>query len=184
MDSRSATPAKPIHRINFLTGRRGRTNLLVPVAVIGLSLLAVGGVYLGVLGVTWLRLVSEWTAQWSAIGLGLAGIETQVEGTIISTDAFAVDIVAECTAIGPLLLYAGAVVAYPSRFRWKGLGIALGLSVITFVNLIRIGSLFWIGSNHPQFLDFVHLVVWQSVIALLAIILWLYWAGRAARARH
>lgn len=90
------------------------------------------------------------------------------------------NIVAECTAAGPLVLFIGAVAAYPASLRAKGIGALLGLVVVTLVNLVRIMSLFWIGSAYPEYLDMAHLLVWQTAIILLAIELWLFWVERVA----
>lgn len=43
-------------------------------------------------------------------------------------------------------------------------------------------SLFWIGEVYPEYLDVAHLLVWQSDIILLAIVMWLIWAGRLSSA--
>ena len=85
--------------------------------------------------------------------LNLLGASTTVDGAIVSSDSFALIIVAECTALGPLVMFTGAVVAYPTSHAAKLKGLLLGLAVLTAVNLVRIVSLFWIGSAHPQYLD-------------------------------
>jgi exosortase/archaeosortase family protein len=102
----------------------------------------------------------------------------------LASEGFAVSIVAECTAVGPLVLFMGAVAAYPSPLRSKGIGLVLGAVVLTAVNLFRIMSLFWIGSNYPEYPDIAHLLVWQTVIILIAILLWLFWVDRLAGVRN
>jgi archaeosortase B (VPXXXP-CTERM-specific) len=156
--------------------------LIAPAAIVAASLMLSIAFYFGLFGNTWVTIIAGWTARWTSIGLGLIGISTSVDGTILSSSDFAVNVVAECTAIGPLLLFMGAVIAYPSRLKAKGVGLLLGIIVLTFVNVIRITSLFWIGSNFPQYLDIAHLLVWQSAIILLAIVLWLFWVERMASA--
>ena len=153
-------------------------------AILAISLLLSLGVYVGVIGGQWLEFVASLTARWTSAGLGLLGIATQVDGTIIASNSFAVDIVAECTAIGPLLLFIGAILAYPSKFTSKGAGVIAGIVLLTMINVVRIVSLFWIGSNFPQFLDVAHLLVWQSAMIIFAIVLWLFWAERIAIARR
>jgi exosortase H (IPTLxxWG-CTERM-specific) len=124
------------------------------------------------------ELVARWTAQWSATLLMAFGIETMVDGTVIAGNRFAVRVVAECTAIAPFILFSGAVIAYPAGLRVKVYGILLGLLSLTALNIVRIASLFWIGLNSPHMLDIAHLVVWQSLMAIVAISLWLWWVGR------
>jgi len=43
-------------------------------------------------------------------------------------------------------------------------------------------SLFWIVEVYPEYLNVTHLLVWQSAIILLAIVMWLIWAGRPSGA--
>jgi len=149
------------------------------VGSLGLAL----AVYFEFLAGEWILTISEWNAHWTSSALNLFGASTSVSGTVLSSDSFAVNIVAECTSIGPLLLFAGAVLAFPAPLRAKGYGWLLGLVVLTAINVIRIMSLFWIGSAFPQYLNVAHLLVWQTAMILLAIILWLFWVERIAHAR-
>lgn len=121
---------------------------------------------------------AAWTASWAGVGLGVLGISTYVNGSILASEDFAVNVVAECLALAPIMIYSGAVIAFPASFKAKAWGIAVGALVLTSVNLVRIVSLFWIGAGYPEYLDFAHLLVWQSGMYLLAIVLWLYWYGR------
>ena len=150
--------------------------------ILGASLGLALALYYGFLGSSWVNVIAEWTATWTSKAINLFGGSTTVSGTLLISDNFVANVVAECTAIGPIILYIGAVVAYPASKRAKLAGVAAGVVVLTAVNLVRIISLFWIGEAYPEYLDVVHLLVWQSVIILLAIIMWLLWAGRLSGA--
>ena len=152
---------------------------LILAASLGVAL----AIYYGFLASSLVDYVAEWTAVGTSAGLNLLGTSTRVDGTILSSGTFAVDIVAECTAVGPLVLFIGAVAAYPSSLKAKSLGVLLGLVVLSLVNLVRIISLFLIGSAYPDYLEIAHLLVWQTAIILFAIILWLFWVERMAGAR-
>ena len=158
-------------------GRPARVSWLVLAASLVLAL----AFYYGYLGSGWVGRVSEWTAEASGRALGLAGAQTSVDGATIVSDSFAVVVVAECTAVGPLLLLIGAVVASPSSIRSKVLGVALGLFALSGLNVVRIASLFWIGSAHPDYLSLAHLLVWQPAMILSAVVLWLLWVEMTAR---
>lgn len=164
-------------------GRPG-PRLLVSWLIIGGSLALALGVYSGFLGGPWIEAVARWTARWSSGMLNSIGFDTSVNGTILASDTFAVNVVTECTSIGPLLLFLGAVAAHKTSLKMKLVGAGLGIVVLTGVNLFRIASLFWIGSVWPEYLNIAHLLVWQSVMILLAIVLWLYWADRFAVVRQ
>lgn len=150
--------------------------------ILGASLGLALALYYGFLGSTWVDIIAELTATWTSKAINLLGGSTTVSGTLLISDNFVANVVAECTSIGPLILYVGAVVAYPASKRAKFVGAATGAVVLTAVNLVRIMSLFWIGEVYPEYLDVVHLLVWQSAIILLAIVMWLIWAGRLSGA--
>ena len=165
-------------------GRGLSMRMLRPWAILAASLLVSLAIYFGLLGGALIDVVARWTAAWTSFSLNLLGSATTANGTLLWSDNFTANIVAECTAVGPLVLFAGAVVAYPASPRAKVMGLLLGIVVLSATNLVRIMSLFWIGSNFPQYLDVAHLLVWQAVIILLAIVLWLFWVERiGARVR-
>ncbi len=144
------------------------------------SLLLALALYFGFIGSSLVSWVASWTAKTTSLLLNLLGSSTSVNGTVLSSGSFAVNIVAECTAVGPLLLFLGAVVAYPSPARAKGMGILLGLVMLTTINLVRIATLFWVGSSFPQHLATAALLIWQPAIIVLAIVLWLFWVEKIA----
>ncbi len=150
--------------------------------IVGTGLLLAAGVYSGLVGGPAVRAVAEVTARWSSAILGLLGLATVVNGTVVSSREFAVDIVAECTALGLLTVFIAAVVAFPAASaRSKMVGAALGVVLLSALNLVRIASLFWIGANYREHLDVAHLLVWQSAMVLAGIVLWLIWSGKADR---
>ena len=163
--------------------RRSWWSALGPVAILGGSLALALAIYFGFLLSPVVQTVAQWTASWASAGLNALGGSTWANGTTLSSDSFAVSIVAECTAVGPLVVFVGAVLAYPTPLRAKALGAALGLVVLTGVNIVRIISLFWIGSAYPQYLGAAHLLVWQTAMIVLAVALWLFWVERLAGAR-
>ena len=131
-------------------------------AIVAGSLVLSLAIYFSFLGSDLMEVVARLTANWTSVALNLFGSSTSTNGTILASDDFAVNIVAECTAVGPLVLFTSAVIAYPSALRDKGLGLFLGLLVLSLVNLLRIMSLFWIGSAYRKYLDMAHLLIWQT----------------------
>ncbi|MCL6641718.1 MAG: exosortase H [Candidatus Bipolaricaulota bacterium] len=120
----------------------------------------------------WLNVV---TAQMLAVALWLLGAEGKAVGTIVTSKVFSAEIITECTAIFPLMIFLAAVIAYPSRWKQKLWGIVLGVPAILFVNLIRLVSLFYIGYWFPSVFETAHLLVWQSLIIFFAVLFWLVW---------
>ncbi|MCS6902820.1 MAG: exosortase H [Candidatus Bipolaricaulota bacterium] len=120
----------------------------------------------------WLNRV---TALMLAGALWLLGANGQAIGTVVTSKIFSAEIITECTAIFPLMIFLAAVIAYPSGWKKKLWGILLGVPAILFVNLIRLVTLFYIGYWFPSVFETAHLLVWQSLIIFFAVLFWLIW---------
>ena len=75
-------------------------------------------------------------------------------------------------------MYAAVVLAYPVGFRPKMLGLIFGSLIIGGLNLIRLVSLFYVGTYWREHLGELHLLFWQGAMMLSVVILWLYWLRR------
>jgi exosortase/archaeosortase family protein len=117
-------------------------------------------------------------AHLSNLVLRLLGAGTTVEGVIVRSSRFAVQIVAGCTGLQTMVIFIAAVLAYPSRPGQKLRGILLGVSIIFLLNLIRVVTLFYIGMLAPQYFEMAHLLVWQYLIVASTAIIMLAWVRR------
>mgnify|MGYP003708028009 CR=1 FL=1 len=115
--------------------------------------------------------------------LALVGELVRIDGTVIYSPQFNMSIASECTAITPTIVLAAATFAVPAPLISKLKGVILGACVLHLVNLVRIISLYYLGVMWPDMVEFVHLVLWQAVLVLLAVGLWGFWAQRV-RERH
>ncbi len=167
-----------LNRQPWLVTEGHRAIILIGSLVLALAL------YFGYLGSGLVEIIATWTASWTSQALNLLGSSTSVDGTVLRSAGFAVDVVGECTAVGPIVLFAGAVIAHPSALAAKGVGLALGVVALGLINIARVMSLFWIGSSYPGFLDVAHVLIWQTALVIIVIVLWLVWAERFARARN
>ncbi|MGB2983759.1 MAG: archaeosortase/exosortase family protein [Candidatus Bipolaricaulia bacterium] len=111
-------------------------------------------------------------------GLGHGAV---VEGNTVQTTLFGISVVTACTGLFITGLFIVAVIAYPARVLSKMIGVAIGIGSIFVLNIVRLVSLYFVGVHFPRFLDTVHLLVWQSLLIVCAVLLWLLWAGRCAR---
>ena len=121
------------------------------------------------------------TAAVTGFLLNLTGRGVVVRETVVSSPQFAFQIVDLCTAVMPMLILTAAILAYPSRLKEKALGIVMGMLVIFVVNQVRLVSLFYIGAYIPGIFETAHLLVWQSLMILLAVGIWLVWVYKYVR---
>ena len=120
-------------------------------------------------------------ARAAAAVLNLLGEKVTVDGTQIRSGRFAVEIENGCNGVETALLFGSAVLAFPAPWRRRLAGLLLGFVAIQAINLVRVVSLFWIGAHRPAFFSSSHTVVWQSIVVLCGVLLFLAWASRERR---
>ena len=89
--------------------------------------------------------------------------------------ATGVSIEAGCNGVEAMLVLIAAIVAFPASWKSKLLGIVIGIVAIQALNILRIVSLFYLNQWDAQWFEWAHLYVWQSLIMLDALIVWLLW---------
>ncbi|HEX2252546.1 MAG TPA: exosortase H [Thermoanaerobaculia bacterium] len=120
-------------------------------------------------------------ARVSAVTLDLLGQDVTRSGTIITSDRFAVNIRNGCNGLETVLIFLAAVLAFPAPWRSRAVGVVLGVAAIQVVNLVRVVALFLTGAYMPDLFDASHTVIWQTVVILCGVLLWIVWADRFAR---
>jgi exosortase/archaeosortase family protein len=96
-----------------------------------------------------------------------------------SRDAVVVD--QSCTGSDAMALCLGAIFAFPTSWRRRLVGAAVGLLCILAVNTVRIGSLSLVVADRGLF-ELLHVYVWPAAIVLVAagyVYLWMVSAGAA-----
>jgi exosortase H (IPTLxxWG-CTERM-specific) len=119
-------------------------------------------------------------ARASGAGLNLLGQQVTLQGTVIKGNRFAVNIRNGCNGVEAMLIYLAAVIAFPASWRARLLGLGLGIVAIQLVNLVRVIALYLTGVYFPKIFDASHTVIWQSIVILFGVLLWILWANRWA----
>ena len=123
---------------------------------------------------------TAFVARVSAMALGVLGEPATVTGCVVSSPRFAVTIYNGCNGLITSLIFIAGVLAFPARWTAKLIGVVGGLVVIQILNLIRILSLFYIGIYFPDYFNDAHIFIWQSLIIIAGVALWVVWAHRFA----
>jgi exosortase H (IPTLxxWG-CTERM-specific) len=124
--------------------------------------------------------LTGWIATASGAGLNLLGQEVTQEGTALRSPRFAVNIRNGCNGVEAMVIFLAAVVAFPAPWASRAIGLLLGVLGIQVVNLIRVVALFLTGAYFPSWFDSSHTVIWQGLVILSAVLLWIFWARRFA----
>jgi exosortase H (IPTLxxWG-CTERM-specific) len=130
--------------------------------------------------------VMPWTSALARIS---AGIVTLFDADVIATgnvlrstgSNFAVSIEAGCNGVEATLVLLAAMLAFPASWRRKALGLAAGIVAVQGLNVVRVISLFYIGQWNRDVFEWAHLYVWQALIMLDVLIVWLLWVRMLPR---
>lgn len=88
---------------------------------------------------------------------------------------FVIAIERGCNGIEAVIILFAAIVAFPAPWRHKLLGLGAGFLAIQLLNVARIVSLFYLGLWNRTWFDWFHLYLWQALIVLDALIVFLIW---------
>jgi len=92
-----------------------------------------------------------------------------------------VSIEAGCNGIEAFLIFTAAVLAYPASWQMRMMGIGLGFVAIQVVNVVRVIVLFYLAGQSEAVFKFAHLYLWQALIMLDVLVVWLLWVRQVAR---
>jgi exosortase H (IPTLxxWG-CTERM-specific) len=137
----------------------------------------------------WVRhwFVIPWTDTLAAISADLVKFfdpNVIADGNVLRSarNGFAVAIEAGCNGVEASIVLVAAMLAFPAPWRRKLLGLALGILAVQGLNIIRVISLFYLGQWNLNVFEFAHQYVWQALIMLDVLIVWLLWVRTLPRA--
>jgi len=116
-------------------------------------------------------------AKVSAIVLQAFDSTVQAQGIVlrnIETGA-AVSIQPGCNGVEAMIVVLAAIIATPASWKYKLIGIGLGFLAIQALNVVRIISLFYLLQWDPVWFEWAHLYLWQALIMLDGLIVYLLW---------
>jgi exosortase H (IPTLxxWG-CTERM-specific) len=99
----------------------------------------------------------------------------KLSGTTIQLGTFGVSIISECTGLFEMAIYACCVLAFPTSWRNRGLGLLFGIPAIYAFNLLRILCLLLVGRYAFSSFNFFHLYFWQGTLILMITSVWMLW---------
>ncbi len=101
--------------------------------------------------------------------LGLLGVASTVQGSVIHLPSISLDVEFGCNGLEAVMIYSVAVLTFPATWKNRLLGIVAGFLVIQVLNLIRIVALAYAGVYHRDLFDLIHLYVAQGVMIAVAL---------------
>jgi exosortase H (IPTLxxWG-CTERM-specific) len=109
--------------------------------------------------------------------------DTHSNGLTVLSPSYAISIRRGCDGLEPAWIFGAAVLAFPARVGRKAAVLPAGIALILAANLVRIVSLYFIGSRMPALFPVAHLEVWPAVFMVLILALWIRWARLPGQAK-
>ena len=130
--------------------------------------------------------VRPWTGTLAAISADIVKwFDPHVlsHGNILQStrNGFAVAIEAGCNGVEATIVLVAAMLAFPAPWKQKLVGLAAGIVAVQGLNVVRVISLFYLGQWNFDVFEFAHRYVWQALIMLDVLIVWLLWVRTLPR---
>jgi exosortase H (IPTLxxWG-CTERM-specific) len=130
--------------------------------------------------------VVPWTNALAQISTWLV---TVVDPNVVATgkvmrstaNGFAVSIEAGCNGVEATIVLVAAMLAFPAPWKSRLVGLAAGIAAVQCLNVVRIISLFYLGQWNLKVFEWAHLYVWQALIMLDVLVVWLIWVRMLPR---
>jgi exosortase H (IPTLxxWG-CTERM-specific) len=124
--------------------------------------------------------VLPWTNALAAVSAGLVQFfdaSAQAHGIVLRSlrTGFAVSIERGCNGVEATLVLLAAILAFPAPWKNKFIGLGVGIVAVQGLNVVRVISLFYLGQWNFKVFEWAHLYVWQALIMLDVLVVWLLW---------
>jgi exosortase H (IPTLxxWG-CTERM-specific) len=130
--------------------------------------------------------VEPWTNELATISAALVTLAdpgvTAMGKVLRSTqNGFAVSIEAGCNGVEATIVLLAAILAFPAPWKNKVVGLCAGVVAVQGLNVVRVISLFYLGQWDYRVFEWAHLYVWQALIMLDVLVVWLIWVRTLPR---
>ena len=112
--------------------------------------------------------------------INLFGASAWTEGTIVRSPGSSINIAMGCDGIEASSLFLAGVLAFPTSWRAKLIGIGLGIPSIQAINVVRLVGLYYAGVYLPSIVEGLHVYVAQTIVILLSTVILIFWLDRFA----
>jgi exosortase H (IPTLxxWG-CTERM-specific) len=123
---------------------------------------------------------TELLAKAVAAIINLFGAGATVLDTQVMSPRFSITIAMGCDGVEASSLFLAGVLAFPTSWRARLIGIAVGVPLIHAINLARLVGLYYAGVYLPTFVEELHVYVAQTIVILLSTAILIIWLERVA----
>jgi len=112
--------------------------------------------------------------------VNLFGASASAEGTVVRSPGYSINIAMGCDGIEASSLFLAGVLAFPTSWRAKLIGVGIGIPSIQAINVLRLVGLYYAGVYLPSIVEGLHVYVAQTIVILLSTAILIFWLDRFA----
>jgi exosortase/archaeosortase family protein len=101
--------------------------------------------------------------------LGTMSIPCTSEGSLIRLPSILLDVKFGCNGLEAVMIYSVAVIAFPSPWKKRLIGIAAGFSILQTINILRIAFLAYSGIHFKTLFEYIHIYVAQGMMIAISL---------------
>jgi len=118
--------------------------------------------------------LSRLNANVTAWVLSFLGLHVEAANGSIITASGRFEIAESCTGSFVFMMYAAAILPFPTPWKSRLLGLFLGLVTLLLINLFRTSLIILVASRFPQSLWTFHIIIGQIIVivGMMAVFLW------------
>ena len=118
--------------------------------------------------------LSKLNANVAACVLSFLGLHAEAANEAVITTSGRFEIAGSCTGSFVFMMYAAAILPFPSPWKSRLLGVLLGLVTLSLLNFFRTSLIILVASRFPQSLWTFHIIIGQIVVivGMMAVFLW------------
>ena len=108
--------------------------------------------------------------------LSFLGAHLEQAGSTVITGSGRIEIARSCTGSFVFMMFAAAIIPFPSTWEWRFKGLFFGLAALTILNLFRTCMIVLVGSRFPHAIQAFHLIIGQIIVIAGMTTVFLWWA--------
>jgi exosortase/archaeosortase family protein len=108
--------------------------------------------------------------------LSFVGAHLEQAGTTVITPSGRIEVARSCTGSLVFMMFAAAVIPFPSTCRWRVKGLFIGLTTLMILNLLRTCMIVLVGSRFPGAIQTFHVIIGQIMVIAGMSAAFLWWA--------
>ena len=101
--------------------------------------------------------------------LGIMSVPCTVHNSLLQMPSISLDVRFGCNGLEAVMIYSVAVVAFPSTWKKRLLGILAGFVVIQVINIFRIAGLAYAGVHFRSLFEYIHIYIAQGMMIAVSL---------------